>query len=459
MLIDRNKISHLFLLFFAVFLIVCRSGEAVFDLAASPLRGGSSLRFGRVDSPLTANQEVRVRINTDQAVQYQVFQSMIEPLTSDKGEPLRASALKTYSITGSNGLGTLYLQQMGNMKNIDDLLYTSNGAGQSDSFTMVYSVDPSQIDVTGRFSGKILYTLRPVSGGNQVQAYLDVFLEIPEDFKVQTQASSGLDTIKLSPQRASGAEGYLNISFSGNLGDALTLYQDVDQLPVNEMNEEINKKALQFFVSSLQDSTIKYPSPVDFAKHLLIYSSRNISDTVTVHIGLNKDFLSQQKAGVYRGEVKYLLEKQGTFKTVVLNLEIDIDPVFQLDVSFPEGREPRFDDVLPQSPPQVKEAVVEVKTNLGKPYMVTQKIAAPLANDKGAMFKQESFDMKVESLDGSGKSNFNDFAVTPQEESAIFYSDAKGTPCKIKVLYRLKPYPEMEPGNYMTSIVYSLGEI
>lgn len=459
MLINKNKILLIVVCFFVCFLSFCYSSEAVLDLTASPLRGGSSIRFGRVDSAQTANQEVRLRINTDQGVQYQVFQSMIEPLTSEKGEPLRASALKTYSITGSNSLGTLYLQQMGNMKNMDDLLYTSNATGQSDSFTMIYSVDPEQIDVSGRFSGKILYTLRPVSGGNQIQAYMDVFLEIPENFKVQTQASSGLDTVRLNPKGEAGFEGYFNISFSGNMGENLVISQDVDRLPTNELGEEISKNALQFFVSSAQEATIKYPSPADLAKHMTVYSSKNMSDTVTIHFALNKDVFSQQKAGSYGGQIKYLLEKQGVFKTVVLNLEVAIDPVFQLDVSFPDGREPRFDDVLPNSPPQVKEAIVDVKTNLGKPYMVIQKIAAPLANIKGAIFKQESFDMKVESIDGQGKSTFNDFATVPQEEKAIFLSDAKGTPCKVKVLYRLKPYPEMEPGNYLTSIVYSLGEI
>ena len=384
---------------------------------------------------------------------------MIEPLISEKGEPLRASALKTYSITGSNALGTLYLQQMGSMKNIDDLVYTSNGAGQSDSFTMVYAIDPAQIDVPGRFSGKILYTLRPVSGGSQIQAYLDVFLEIPQDFKVQTQASSGLDTVRLNTRGAAGLEGYFNISFSGNLGDSLVIYQDIDRLPVNDRNEEIQKDMLKFFVSTSQEGAAKYPSPTNFAKRLMIYTSKNTSDTVNVRFSLDQEVASKQKAGVYRGQVKYFLEKQGIAQTVLLNLEITIDPVFQLDVSFPEGREPRFDDVLPNSPPQVKEAIIDIKTNLGKPYMIIQKIASPLANVKGAVFKQEFFDMKVENMSGQGKSSFEDFTVVPKEERTIFQSDAKGAPCRVRVLYRLKPYPGMEPGNYLTSIVYSLGEI
>ncbi len=459
MAINNNRVFILFSLMAIVFLGFCPSSESAFDLTASPLRGGSSLRFGRVTSAQTANQEVRLRINTNQGVQYQVFQSMIEPLISEKGEPLRASALKTYSITGSNALGTLYLQQMSSMKNIDDLVYTSNGTGQSDSFTMVYAIDPAQIDVSGRFSGKILYTLRPVSGGSQIQAYLDVFLEIPQDFKVQTQASSGLDTVRLHTRGAAGLEGYFNISFSGNLGDSLVIYQDIDRLPANDRNEEIRKDMLKFSVSTTQEGATKYPGPTNISKRLMIYTSKDTSDTVNVRFSLDQDVIAEQKAGVYRGQVKYSLEKQGIAQILLLDLEITIDPVFQLDVSFPEGREPRFDDVLPNSPPQVKEAIIDVKTNLGRPYMVVQKIAAPLANIKGVVFKQEFFDMKVEGVSGQGKSSFEDFMAVPQEERAIFQSDAKGTPCKIRVLYRLKPYPEMEPGNYLTSIVYSLGEI
>jgi len=458
MFIRKIKTSIVFILFLVISAFFCVPSEATLSLSVSPIRGGSSLRFGRVDSAQIANQEVRIRVTSDQGEQYQIYQSMVEPLSNERGEILRPAALGTYSITGSNSMGTLYLQQMTTMKNVDDLLYTSNGTGQSDSITTVYAIDPAQIDASGRFSGKILFTLRPVSGGNQVQAFLDVFLEVPEDFKVQTQASTGRDLVKLTPKSLTGAEGYFKISFSGNVGEDLGIYQEIDQLPVDETGKEIGKDVLHFFVEPAQEAEVQYTTPTAFTKRAQIYLSKKPNDNVIVHYLLNEEALLKQKAGVYKGQVKYSLERKGVIKTVFLNLEILIDPVFQIEVTFPEG-EPRFDNILPNSPPQIKETVVEVKTNLSKPYLIIQKIPAPLANEKGGTFKEQFFDMKVEAVEGSGKSSFGEFSPVPQEEKTIFQSGPKGEPCKVKVLYRLKPYPEMDAGNYLTSIVYSLGEI
>jgi len=452
-----RQISSIFIsLFFIVFF--CSQSEATLNLDVSPVRGGSSLRFGRVDATKPTNQEVRIRVTSDEGNQYQLFQSMIEPFTNEKGEFLHASALETYAITGSNSLGSLYLQQMTTMKNVDDLLYSSDATGDSDSLTMVYSINPAEVDAPGRFSGKILYILRPVSGGSQKQAFLDVFIEIAQDFKIQTQASSGRDLVQLNPKNPKDAEGYFNISYAGNVGEKINVYQEIDRLPISDLGQEIGKDVFRFSVSGSQGSDTQYAAPTDFARRMLIYSSNKASDDMAVHFSLNEDALASQKSGVYRGQIKYAFEKPSGIQTVFLNIEITVEPVFEIQVSFPEG-EPRFENLLPNSPPQAKQAFVEVKTNLGKPYMVIQKIPSPLANEKGVAFKQEFFDMKVENIEGIGKSNFNEFESVSPEEKTIFFSNSKGDPCKAKVFYRLKPYQGMDPGDYMMSIVYSLGEM
>ena len=455
---DRKIVSIFMVASLFLLAIFCSQSEATLNLDVSPVRGGSSLRFGRVDVASAENREVRIRVTSDEGNQYQIFQSMIQPLTNEKGEFLHASALETYAITGSNSLGSLYLQQITTMKSVDDLLYSSNATGESDSLTMVYAINPAEVDMSGRFSGKILYTLRPVSGGSQKQGYLDVFLEISQDFKIQTQASSGLDTVRLNPKNPKDAEGYLNISFSGNVGEKINVYQELDRLPTNDAGQEIGKDVLRFSVSGSKEGDSPYATPTDFTKRMMIYSSQKASDDLVVHFLFNEEALAGQKAGVYRGQIKYIFEKPSGLQTVFLNVEITVEPVFEIQVSFPEG-EPRFQNLLPDSPPQVKQAFVEVKTNLGRPYMVIQKIPAPLANEKGTIFKQENFDMKVENLEGVGKSNFNEFEAVSQEEKTIFFSNPKGDPCKAKVFYRLKPYPGMDPGDYLMSIVYSLGEM
>ncbi len=455
---NRNFFSILISVLLLSLVLFCLESEATLSLDASPVRGGSSLRFGRVDSSKMASQEVRIRASSDEGNQYQIFQAMIEPFSNEKGEFLHASALQSYAITGSNAFGSLYNQQIANMKNADDLLYSSSPTGQSDSVTMVYTINPENINLSGRFSGKILYTMRPVSGGAQKQAYIDVFLEISEDFKIQTQASSGKSLVRLKTKSPVDVEGYLTISFSGNFGERVNVYQEIDRFPASELNEDIGKEAIRFSVTGSKDADIKYSTPSALSRRMLIYSSSLSSDELTVHYLLDEQALAKEKAAVYKGQIKYIVEKQGSFQTILLDVEVVVDPVFELLVSFPQG-EPRFDNLLPNSPPQVREAVVEVKTNLGKPYAVVQKISSPLANEKGFVFKKDFFDMKVEDADGVGKNNFEQFEPVPQEEQVIFTSDLKGNSCKARVYYRLRPYPQMDPGNYLTSIVYSLGEM
>jgi len=434
------------------------ASEAALTLSAAPVRGGSSLRFGRVDSAVPVNQEVRIRMTSDEGNQYQVFQAMIEPLTNERGERLHPAALQTYSITGSNSLGTLYLQQLSSMKQVDDLLYTSNRTGQSDLLTMVYTLDSSRVNASGRFSGKILYTLRSISGSSQKQIYLDVFLEVSEDFKVTTQGSSGKELVRIDAQGRGEKEGYFKISFSGNLGDELNIYQEIERLPANEFNEEIGRDVLQAVVVGPKDGAIKNPSPSPFSRRMLIYSSQEASDDFVVQFLLDSEAVAKQKAGDYRGQIKYVFERKGSLKTVLLNVVVTVEPVFEMVVNFPQGQ-PHFENILPNGPPQIKEAIVDVKTNLGRPYMIIQKFSSPLANEKGDLFKEEFFNIKVEKEKGEGKVAFEEFTKVPLEEKAIFQSNAKGDPCTVKVLYRLKPYPEMVAGNYMTSIVCSLGEI
>lgn len=455
---DRKHLSIFASLFLFFLACACPGAEAAMTLDASPVQGGGSLRFSRVSpQSLSTTQEVRIRVNSDEGEQYQIFQTMIQPLVSDRGELLDPAAFESYAITGSNAMGSLYHQQVTAVKSIDDLLYSSNTAGQSDALTMAYSVNPAAANASGRFSGKILYTLRPVSGGSQKQVYLDVFLDIDQDFTIETQADHGRALVELHPQDPQGQEGYFKISFSGNAREKIDVYQDFDRLPATEAGVEIGKDVLRFFVTASPEAKVPYGTPADLSRRMLVYSSSLSSDEIVVHFLLNEEALAQLKAGAYHGQIKYILEKASGPATILLNVDIVVEPIFELKVSFPAG-EPRFANLIANDPPQVREALVEIKTNLGKPYMVIQRIPSPLANEKGVEFKAEFFDMKVENVEGVGKNSFSAFKTVPREEETLFFSNSKGDPCTAKVFYRLKPYPAMEPGSYLMSIVFSLGE-
>ena len=145
--------------------------------------------------------------------------------------------------------------------------------------------------------------------------------------------------------------------------------------------------------------------------------------------------------------------------TYTYDLEVDIPPVFELDAEYPDGGV-SFNELLPDSPPQMKEVVVSVKTNIGKPYEVIQNVSTTLTNESGKMIDREYFTVRAELVAGeAGRIQPEDFTPVQEGDTILFVSDKSGSPSRFKVGYRLRPYRQMPPGEYKTGVVYSLNEI
>src|SRR5436190_11780587 len=83
---------------------------AVVNLSVNPQEGGSTLRLGRIGTSNILDKEVRIRTTSTEGAQYQVFQRVLEPLTSQDGKNLDLGVIGTYTLNGSNASGTLYAQ-------------------------------------------------------------------------------------------------------------------------------------------------------------------------------------------------------------------------------------------------------------------------------------------------------------------------------------------------------------
>jgi len=455
-------VGTVFVVVWSLILSTPSDGYATLSLSVNPFAGGTSLRFGRVaesGSPLN-NKEVRIRITSDEGTQYQVLQRVVDPLISERGVSLSVDALTSYTVLGSNSAGTLYQQEAMSFGYTDQLLYTSNGNGDSDAFTVIYSVNNSRLNAAGNFVGKIMYILRPIGAGAQQDSYLNVFLDIPDDFKVESKASSGMNTIRLNPEGIAKNEGYVTLTFSGNRGGEINIYQEILDFPKDQMSEEISRDIVQFVVLGSSGGNILYPNQTVLERRRVqIYSSSQGEGSVAVNFLVDKDKIEAQKAGEYKGQLKYFVEAGETQETIEVNLEVTVPSIFNLETQYPPGGV-NFASLLPNSPPQIKEVEVTVNSNLGKPYMVMQTVQSPMANEKGQEIPREFFQVKAEVLDnGPGRIKFVDFDAVSVGEIPIYISDEKGSSSHFKVSYRLKPYPEIAAGQYTTAIVFSLGEL
>jgi hypothetical protein len=194
-------------------------------------------------------------------------------------------------------------------------------------------------------------------------------------------------------------------------------------------------------------------------KRTLVYSSDAADDEIWVNYQFNEQKKIPQVAGRFAGRINYTVESEVYNQTFPVDLEVEVEPVFELSTAYPpEGM--KFTRLLPNGEPQYKEVIVTVNSNTGKPYWVSQNLSTSLTNEKGDQIVGDHFTIKQEVLDnGDGKVESNDFMPLKTGDSALFYSDKFGSPVKFKVVYRLRPYQGMQPGDYQTAVVYTLGEI
>ena len=434
--------------------------QAALDLSIVPIDGGTTIRFSRGDLTQDVVRQVRVRITSDQNVQYQVFQQIANPFTNERGVQLLRPALEASILPGSNTAGTTYLstyEQVTNMGN--QLLFTSSPGGQSDSFTIVYRVNTANLTDSGSFNGRMMYTVRQISGGTQQDVQTDFFIESNAELKVDVEGSNGLKMVRLSSSPVFPPE-HLTVNFSGNLGGRVKVYEEVLRYPTDDLNSELNSDILKLVTSGSSQGGDEFQSPADIPRNrTLIYNSTQLSDSFSVNYVLTSEKLMSQRAGTYRGLVRYSFDTDSVQKDFDIDLEITIAPIFEIVMDFPQGPV-NYSKVLPGQEPVIKEVDVKVNTNLDKPYSVVQHLPDLLTNEKGESIPEKYFMFREDLSDGSkARVTAPDYMPLVKGDSDIFYSDPKGSPEQFKVFYRLSSYAGMRPGDYRSTMKYSLDEL
>ena len=434
--------------------------SAAMKLSIMPEDGTNSLRFGRVGLPTTLNKEVNFRITTDEDQQYQVFQRLSSPFFNERGEQLSEDVLMSAGVPGSNSVGNLDLQNAERLGFSEQLIYTSSAGGLSDSFALVYQVNAEDVTANGNFSGDILYTLRPIGGGAQEEIVLRAYFDISSDLSIRSESSSGSDYLRLDQSDVRADQGYVRFDFDGNRDRELKIYQSMIDLPRDELNRSLDENVVKFFTSGGESGELNYQDRTNLAsRRLLIYTTDSAQDSVFVNYMIDEETKDIQRAGTYFGKVQFDFESTSFADTKNIDLEVTIPPVFEMETAFPpEGVS--FEGLLPTSEPQLKEVIVSVKSNLGKVYVVNQRVVGTLSNEEGQPFDNDFFNVKQELIDGSsGEVNNEEFVPVSEGDATLFFSDNAGTSSQFKVTYRLQPYPKMQPGDYQMAVVYSISEI
>jgi hypothetical protein len=465
--------------------IIClRPCWAAFSLSVTPYEGGYDLRLGNLGTQETkVIKEITFTITTDIGKQYRVYQRLDKPLTTPDGIEIDRNQFKMYTLTNSNSQGTLELIEEFPVMSGDTVLYTSNTAGDGDSFKVVYTFEPSVSQVPGSYYGRMLYILTPIdSTQDDVTNTLQMYVDLTNEGAVEISTDSGFKTIRISSSdlaKPSGQYPKVFISVKGNLGSRYRLYQELSNAQIksdsgNLFNlEDITYEA----VEDKAGSVVKNGNLSNLKAKALIYSSDDLGSgkDITIEYTPTPDF-PKQKADSYSGAINYSIEVENTAAIEpgfleAVDVELIVEPVFNLTaVSLSEeGKEVsqegaallQFGNISYKTDSKESRVRVKIESNLNKPYLVTQKISGPLQNEEGYKIPNELFTFELERPKDTGAKLkvVEEAVIEPEKDTPLFVSNDNGDSDEFEARYKLKVTGSTRGGNYNTGISYSLSEL
>jgi hypothetical protein len=436
--------------------------QAAFNISAIPYKGGSEIRFERASAVLPyTTEEVMVTVTSTIAKRYQIAQTLLSPLTNSQGQSLSRENMTVYALAGSSAGGTLTVQQEIAVSQGRQIIYISNAAGTTDSFKLSYILKPPFNVPSGTYRGRISFTLEPIDSNEQsVTVVLNISAEIASGSTVEMKTATGSSVIRLNSSRFDEETCDVIFTIKGSMGTPFRISQALSGIVESTEGNRLLPGAIRFRLSQArsgmgpnQDTFLS-----DGAQDLYLSSPAGGADNFVITYTLTDP--EKQKAGRYRGKIRYFLEGASGEQLIGnLDLEIEVARLFDLKITPEMGGTIEFRDLKPQSTPQLSEVVFEVSSNIGRPYQISQSLGSGLVNKEGKAVPEKNFLLREESLDTRGRLQWGKATPIRTGEIILFVSDPVGSSDKFKVIYELKPSYDIIAGDYSTRFTYSISEI
>jgi hypothetical protein len=439
----------------AFILLGASDALAVFELDVQPRKGGQHLRFEE-SSPgsLIRNEEVTLAVTSDVGTQYRISQTVHQPLTNERGDAIPQQALIVFS--PSNPLGTLRTQLETPVTMGQTNVYTSNAAGDSDSFVLVYHVRVPEAQPGGVYRTQIHFTaepVTPVAGVNQRVVTMDVRVEVRSIFRMSARPARGgreLDLGRVTKETATASQA-LVLEVEGNAGAPYRVLQRLEEPLTSEAGHVLDEESVTWRSASSGQS-----APLGFSPQLVISSDEaGQGDRVEIAYTLSPE--ASEKAGVYRGVLAFRADSSSPLvprEPVRVPVKAQIDAIFDLEVETLAGSL-SFGKISNWEQAQSRSVVLTVKTNMSEPYDVSQVVSRKLTNEQGVSLREENFEYNVV-RESAALDAEEGYRPVKEGETVLFSSDAKGSPARITVDYRLRIDPGTKAGQYTSEIKYSL---
>ncbi len=452
----------------ACFLVMVKFTFAaeIFDLSCLLTEGGYRLEFNSAN----LYKGVKVQVNTDVNTRYEVIQNIIRPLENrEKPGVFLRNNLVVRGVIGTNQYGNLRISTSDIPVRSNESLYVSNTEGGQDSFTLIYGlVNMENLD-PGFYSGQISFTLQPIGGSvSTVNRVLDVYVTVSEKTdslpKIEIGTSSGTRWVKLNSQKKDMQSFDVLAKINGRFNNLFRVIQFLTQPLESKEGNRLDSSAVNFVVKEASKGTaVDQNTPLSAQQQAIYTSSASGEADSNFVITYSLGDLSQQKAGKYNSRIQYFLEENGIPVSLeTLDLEVEIERVFDVALTSENNQsEIKFSHVKPGEAIKKSEVIVQINTNLGKQYQLSQNVSSELINKQGDKIPIPYFSCRTESLATLGSLRFANNQEIKKGDTTLFVSDNKGSPDKFKVIYELSiPKNEnIQAGDYSTRVTYSLLEL
>jgi len=457
----RIKILQFLAILAILFFIPCHS-QAAFNISVVPYEGGNDLRFDKATNTLPyATKEVIVSVTSDITKQYQIIQTLLEPLANVQGVTLSRENFSVYALLGSNAGGTLTVQQETAVSPGRTIIYISNTQGASDSFKLAYVLKPPFNVPSGSYRGRISFTLEPINATEQsVTVILNILADIEAESGFEIKTTTGSQLIRLNSSRQDEIACDVLFNIKGDRGSPFKILQSLSGPVESAEGNRLSLEAVNFKIREAKKGMgPNMAIPLSERQEALYLSGPNGSeDNFVITYSLQDP--ERQKAGRYKGKIRYAFEGVNAREYIGnLDLEVEIARIFDLIITPELGGTIEFRDLKPQQAPKQSEVIFEVASNIGRSYQISQILTTGLANKEGNTIPAKNFTLKEEGLGTKGKLQFLSPAEVKTGETILFISDQGGSPDKFKVIYELKPSFDIMAGDYSTRITYSISEI
>lgn len=463
-----STIQALIIVFLSCIFVSKSAIAAQASISATPLSGEYELAFRANPGEIVNPEEIRIRmLNTN--FKYEIRQELLTPLSSGINE-INWRNLMIRGLRGSNASGTFHAASDAPMPvNAYSSLYT-NTAGTQDEFILIYNLNVPSDTPAGSYRGRIRFVLMPLEAGyEQASVFLNIVTEVGRG--VSTGASkptveitplSGLNVILLDSKRIDGQEFDMGVSLNKNFDNLFSIVQIITDPLVSGEGNQFDHKRINFKTIDVNKGVGILSSALSNQRQIVYTSRPNGEADTGFIINYSLGDLSGQKAGKYNSVIQYYLEEAGKQMLLLkrIGLEINIERIFDLELT-PEDPSGliSFRDLSPKDPARTNEVIIEIKSNVGKKYQVSQNVCCELSDKSGDTIPFKYFTLATQDIETKGILKFPQKTEVKKGDTIVFISDSKGSPDKFKLIYGLTCPLDIRVGDYSTRITYSLIEI